>query len=209
MGSAGLKEIHLAGSLYDAYRDRLIPPTPDFDRFVESHKAFQTHLLRTGFIGMLLMPLSTYYLYKNIRTPGIKGGIGLGLCTFYVLFVMPDKPPKEEMEFVRREAPKYLHILVQKEPGSEAVFREVLGISKENEGMLPGFRSEMTGGDREKRGEMDWEKSENQSQPANIAYDFPENRDLKDGKSPYLTPTHTKSDKPYVYGSLSDPRDRS
>lgn len=201
MGTSNLKEIHVSASLYQAYQDKLIPPSPAFDGFAKSHKAFQERTMRTGLFGMLLMPAVTFFLYKNLKNPGLRGGMGLGVCTFYVLFVMPSKPTPEEMAFVRQEGPRYMHILVKKDPASEPVFREILGAGH-SEGIAepkaytsPAVPLNLA----------DTEAVNEKSATPQAYKDWPvDPREKSDIESPYLSPG--KSERPYVYGSLSDPR---
>lgn len=206
MGSSGLKEIHVSGSLYQAYKDQLIPPSPSFDDFAKSHKAFQDRAMRTGMLGMLLMPAVTFYLYKTMKTPSIRGGFGLGFCTFFVLFVMPSRPPAEEMAFVRKEGPKYLHILIKKDPQAEPLFREILGtvpaegsFADSNPISSPKTSFSDYREPRGKHAEQPWE----QRTPAESSWKEVDRKEK--AESPYLSPD--KSERPYVYGSLSAPRE--
>ena len=206
MGTSGLKEIHVSGSLYEAYKDQLIPASPSFDDFAKTHKAFQDRVIRTGMMGMLLMPAVTYHLYRTMKTPSIRGGFGLGFCTFFVLFVMPSRPSAEEMAFVRKEGPKYLHILIQKDPRAEPLYREILGsvpaeanFADSNPISSPKISFSEYSEPRGKQEEQAWEQR------------TPAERNWRDGdrkdraESPYLSPD--KSERPYVYGSLSAPRE--
>jgi len=67
MGNSNLKEIQVSDSLYEAYKDQLIPPSPSFDYFAKSHKAFQDRVVRINLFGMLLMSAVGFYLYKSLK----------------------------------------------------------------------------------------------------------------------------------------------
>ena len=196
--------MQVSNSLYQAYEDQLIPPSSSFDEFAQSHKAFQLRALRTGLLGMLLMPAVTFYAYKNFQSPRIQRGAALGFCCFYVFCVMPNQPPDEEMAFVRREGPKYLDVLIQKAPRSERIFREVLGI-KPTEGTesFPSPRMALNRAETEPVWENGATWQADKEWPV-------ESREIRDAESSYLSTD--KSERPYVYDSLSAPhqgRDRS
>ena len=212
MGNSGLKEIQVSDSLYEAYKDQLIPPSPSFDDFAKSHKVFQDRVVRINLFGMLLMSAVGFYLYKSLKNPsirvGIRGGMGLGFCTFYMLCVMPSRPPAEVMAFVRMEGPKYLHILVKKDPQWEPIFREVFdAVPAEGTSADAKFFPSPRMARSRAETESVWEKSATQQADKEWSV---EPRETKVAESPYLSPD--KSECPYVYGSLSaerQGRDRS
>jgi len=134
--------------------------------------------------------------------------MGLGFCTFYQFCVVPSRPPAEVIAFVRMEGPKYLHILVKQEPRLEPIFREVLGaVPNEGTSADPKFFPSPRMARSRAETESVWEKSATQQADK----EWPvESRETKVAESSYLSPD--KSERPYVYGSLSaqlQGRDRS